>query len=108
MKKIMSRTTSLLLVLVLMLSVLPVAAFAAEAEEEVAPAAACTHPRFQTYIESDCVNCGANHRNDVRTTYVCPTCGYSYTTTKSTYNSHTIVDKGNNKRGCAYCTYMVP
>ena len=78
MKKNVRKLLSLALALVMLLSILPMAVFAAEEEEEVEPAAACMHSYDETVVYRYVALDGSHHRQVKYSEYVCLLCGYKY------------------------------
>ena len=77
MKKNVRKLLPLALALVMLLSILPVAVFAAE-EEEVEPAAVCKHSYDETILYRYIAIDGVYHRQEKYSEYVCLLCGYTY------------------------------
>lgn len=121
MKKTLIKSLSAFLVLVLILSILPIAAFASETEEhehtgctcaQPVVTAVCTHPiktTYHSYRVKDITASG--HVIEDTVCYTCTTCGFSYT--ELTGYSYTAahqykLDNGSISAACLVCGYPNP
>ena len=76
MKKNLRKLLSLALALMMLLSILPMAVFAAEKEDEVEPANMCNHSYDVTVTYSYTYVNASKHNKTTHYEYVCLLCGY--------------------------------